>query len=195
MAMLLVKRLGISLSRNLLLAATADEEVLGQGAQFLATMHPKTVKAQYAFNKAGGEGFILGAKRFYTLQVAQNGGVNLRMISRGTGGHSSVPNARSAIADLAEAIVRLKKRSIPHRVIETTRRFFLGMADAMDSPQLAAALRNMLDPQLEKASVRKLGVDVFTQRMFSAMLRNIAETTIVVAGHKSNVIPAAAEQW
>ena len=193
MAMLLVKRLGVSLSRNLLLAATADEEVSGQGARYLAAKHPKTLAAQYALNEAGGEGFLLGKKHFYTLQVAQKGGLNLRMIGRGTSGHSSVPHARSAIADLAEAIVRLKKRAMPHRVIKTTRRFFSGMADAVDSQELATELRNMLDPQLEKASVRKLGVDVFTQQMFSAMLRNISETTVVMAGHKSNVIPALAE--
>lgn len=193
MAMLLIKRLGIPLSRNLLLAATADEEVSGHGARFLATKHPKTVEAQYAFNEAGGEGFILGGKQFYTLQVAQKGGMNLRIISRGTGGHSSVPHERSAIADLAEAILRLKKRSMPHHVIETTRRFFLGMADNMANPQLATALRNMLDPQLEQSAVRTLGVDLFTQRMFTAMLRNIAETTVVHAGNKSNVIPAIAE--
>jgi acetylornithine deacetylase/succinyl-diaminopimelate desuccinylase-like protein len=42
-AMLLCARLGLRLKRDLLLAATADEEVGGKGAAFLAAEHPEWV--------------------------------------------------------------------------------------------------------------------------------------------------------
>ncbi|MBI3942533.1 MAG: M20/M25/M40 family metallo-hydrolase [Chloroflexi bacterium] len=193
MAMLLISRMGLPLKRDLLLAAMADEEVGGRGAHFLATEHPEWVRAEYAFNEAGGEAFVVGGKRIYTFQVAQKGGLDLRMIGHGRPGHSSVPYDESAISDLAEAIIKLKQHQLPHRVINTTRRFFNGMAEVMDDSQLAQALRDVLDPARQGTAITQLGVDNYTSRMFGAMMRNIAEPTIVKAGYKSNVMPATAE--
>lgn len=193
MVMLMIARLGIRLKRDLLLAAMADEEVGGQGAQFLVAEHPEWVRAEYAFNEGGGEALVVGGRRFYTFQIANKGGMLVRMIGRGIAGHSSVPYPESAISRLAAAIVRLKEHSLPHHVIETTRRFFLGMAEKVEDRQLAQALRDMLDPQREPAALAQLDVDEYTKRMFWAMMRNIAEPTILKAGYKSSVMPAEAE--
>jgi acetylornithine deacetylase/succinyl-diaminopimelate desuccinylase-like protein len=108
-------------------------------------------------------------------------------------GHSSVPYPDSAISRLAQGILRLKERPLPHHVIDTTRRWFEGMAAAVTDPDLATALREMLDPAKEPAARQRLSVDDYTARMFSAMLHNIAEPTMVKAGYKSNVMPADAE--
>ncbi len=191
--MLLLARRGVTLKRDLLLAAMADEEVGGGGASFLATKHPEWVKAEYAFNEGGGEAMVVGGRRIYAFQVAQKGGIDLRMVGRGVAGHSSVPYAETAISRLAQAIVRLKERPLPHHVIDSTRRFFEGMAASVGDPALAAALRDMLDGEKEPAAARRLGLDDYTARMFSAMMHNIAEPTILNAGYKSNVMPAEAQ--
>jgi acetylornithine deacetylase/succinyl-diaminopimelate desuccinylase-like protein len=192
-ALLTIARLGLPLKRDLLLAAMADEEVGGQGAQFLATEHPEWVTAEYALNEGGGDAFVVNGRRTYTFQMAQKGGGNVKMIARGTAGHSSVPYAESAVSTLAAAIVRLKEQPLPHRMIGTTRRFFEGMADAVGDERLAGHLRDMLDPERQRAAVQQLGLDDYLTRLFGAMMRNVSETTIVQAGHKSNVMPAAAE--
>jgi acetylornithine deacetylase/succinyl-diaminopimelate desuccinylase-like protein len=121
-ALLTIARLGLPLKRDLLLAAMADEEVGGQGAQFLARQHPEWVTAEYALNEGGGDAFVVNGRRTYTFQMAQKGGGNVKMIARGTAGHSSVPYAESAVSTLAAAIVRLKEQPLPHRMIGTTRR-------------------------------------------------------------------------
>jgi acetylornithine deacetylase/succinyl-diaminopimelate desuccinylase-like protein len=193
LAMLIIARRGIPLKRDLLLAAMADEEFGGRGAHFLANEHPEWVKAEYAFNEGGGEALVVGGRRIYAFQVAQKGGIDLRMIGRGTAGHSSVPYPESAISRLAEAILKLKQQPLPHHVIDATRRFFEGMAQAVTDPALAQALRDMLDPQRQPAAAARLGVDDYTARMFSAMMHNIAEPTMLNAGYKSNVMPAVAE--
>ena len=191
-AMLALARSGIRLKRDLLLSAMADEEMGGGGAKFLATEHPEWVQAEYALNEGGGEAFIVGGRRFYTFQVAQKGGFNLTMIGRGESGHSSVPYPEGAISRLAAALVRLKEQPLPHRVIESTRRFFEGLADGVDDAALAQKLREMLDPERQPAVVNELGVDDYTARLFSAMMRDVAEPTILQAGYKSNVMPAEA---
>ena len=192
-AMRAIARAGVPLTRDLLLAAMADEEVGGGGAAFLAAEHPEWVRAEYALNEGGGEALIVGGRRVYAFQVAQKGGMLITMIGRGQAGHSSVPYPEGAISRLARAILRLKERPLPHRVIPTTRRFFEGLADAVDDPELAAALRDMLDPGKQMTAVERLGVDGYLSRMFSAMMRNIAEPTILRAGYKANVMPAEAE--
>ena len=192
-AMLTIARLHIPLKRDLLLAAMASEEVGGQGAQFLVTQHPEWVKAEYALNEGGGEAFVVGGRRFYTFQIAQKGGGNVRMIARGTAGHSSVPYPESAISRLAAAIVRLKERPLPFRMIATTRRFFEGMAEAVADERLAQALRDMLDPERQAMAVQQLGLNDYLTRMFGAMMRNVSETTLLKAGYTSNVMPAEAE--
>jgi acetylornithine deacetylase/succinyl-diaminopimelate desuccinylase-like protein len=192
-AMLTIARSHLPLKRDLLLAAMADEEVGGGGAQFLAIQHPEWVTAEYAFNEGGGEAFVVGDRRIYTFQQAQKAGGNVRMIARGTAGHSSVPYPESAVSRLATAIVRLKERPLPHRVIPTTRRFFEGMAAEVGDERLAQALRDMLVPERQATAVQQLRLNGYLTRMFGAMMRNVSEATILNAGYKSNVMPAEAE--
>ena len=192
-AMQVLARSGIRLKRDLLLSAMADEEIAGGGAQFLATEHPEWVTAEYALNEGGGEALLIGGQTFYGFQVAQKGGVNVRMVAHAESGHSSVPYPESAISKLSAAIVRLKQNPLPHRVIPTTIRFFEGVADRMPNRRLARAARDMLDPGRQEAAAEKLGCDRYVERMLLAMLRNVAEATMINAGYKSNVMPAEAE--
>jgi acetylornithine deacetylase/succinyl-diaminopimelate desuccinylase-like protein len=192
-AMLAIARSGVTLRRDLLLSAMADEEVGGRGAYFLATEHPEWVQAEYALNEGGGEAFVIGGRRFYAFQVAQKGGVNVTLTTHGEAGHSSVPYPEGAISRLAAALTRLNAQPLPHRVIDTTRRFFEGLADGVDDRQLSERLRAMLDPARQMVVVHELGLDEYTTRLFGAMMRNIAEPTIVQAGYKSNVMPAQAQ--
>jgi acetylornithine deacetylase/succinyl-diaminopimelate desuccinylase-like protein len=193
-AMSVIARSGIQLKRDLLLAGMAGEERDPQnGAIFLAEEHPDWVRAEYALNESGGEALVIGGRRFYTFQVAQKMSLVFRMIGRGKAGHSSVPYAEGAISQLAAGILSLKTHPLPHHVIPTTRRFFQALAAGATDPALKAALLDMLDPEREPAAVERLGLSEYQTRMFSAMLRNIAEITIVNAGYKANVMPAEAE--
>ena len=192
-ALLAIARSGIPLKRDLLLAATADEEFGGTGIEYVVREHPEWVTAEYALNEGGGEAFVVGGRHVYAFQIAQKGGTNVRMVARGDAGHSSVPYPENAVSRLAAAITRLKEHPLPHRVISTTQRFFEGLAEASDDEGLAQALRDMLDPERQATAVQQLGVDDYLTRMFSAMMRNIAEPTIVKAGYKTNVMPAEAE--
>lgn len=187
-------RSGIQLKRDLLLAGMVGEERDPQnGAIFLAEEYPEWVRAEYALNESGGEALVVGGRRFYTFQVAQKMSLVFRMVGHGRAGHSSVPYAESAISRLAAGILNLKTHPLPHHVIPTTRRFFQVLADGVPEPRLKTALLDMLDPDRQPAAAECLGVGEYQARMFSAMLHNIAEVTMVSAGYKANVMPAEAE--
>ena len=193
-AMSILARQRVPLKRDLLLAATAGEEADPEvGVIFLADAHPEWVTAEYALNESGGEALLVGGKRFYTLQIAQKMGMHLNMVALGPDGHSSIPYERSAISTLAEAVTRLKEQPLPHRVTNTTRRFFQEMAAAVEDERQAGALLDMLDPARQAGALDILDAAPFVKRMFWSMMRNIAEPTILRAGYKRNVIPASAE--
>src|SRR5437764_8347450 len=58
MTMLLLKRSGVSLKRDVIFMAAADEEVGGnQGAGWVVTNRPELIQSEYALNEGGGSGY------------------------------------------------------------------------------------------------------------------------------------------
>jgi acetylornithine deacetylase/succinyl-diaminopimelate desuccinylase-like protein len=194
MTILLCARLGISLKRDLILAATADEEGGGpaNGAAWLAQNRKDLIDAEYVINEGGGFALEIGGKRFYVCQSAEKGGFQADLVGKGMPGHAAVPHDDNAIVHLAAAIGRLGAGRLGFHVTETARRFFEGVAAAQDQRENGGLLREMLDPEREPEVFRRLPTDRPTQLMFDAMLRNTAAPTMLSAGLKRNVIPSEA---
>lgn len=192
--LLLCARQGVPLRRDLILAATADEEGGGpaNGAAWLAHHRKDLIDAEYVINEGGGFALEVGGKRFYVCQSAEKGGFDVDLIGRGTPGHASVPHDDNAIVHLSEAVARLGAGRLGFHVTETARRFFEGVAAAQDRAEDARLLRDMLDPKREPEAFRRLPTDAPTQLMFDAMLRNTAAPTMLSGGLKRNVIPSEA---
>ena len=190
--LLLCARTGVSLKRDLILAATADEEGGGpaNGAGWLATHRKDLIDSEYVINEGGGFALEIGGKRFYVCQCAEKGAYDVELIGKGAPGHASVPHDDNAIVHLAEAIVRLGAGRLGFHLTETTRRFFEGIAAVQDDPGHARLLRDMLDPKKEPETVLQLPTDGPTRLMFDAMLRNTATPTMLNGGMKRNVIPS-----
>ena len=187
-------RQGLSLKRDLILAATADEEGGGpaNGAAWLANHRRDLIDAEYVINEGGGFALEIGGRRFYVCQSAEKGGFDADIVGKGTPGHASVPHDDNAIVHLAEGIARLGAGRLGFHVTETTRRFFEGVAAAQADAGHARMLRDMLDPKREPEVFRSLPTDAPTQLMFDAMLRNTAAPTMLAGGLKRNVIPSEA---
>jgi len=194
MTLLLCARRRMPLRRDLILAATADEETAGpaNGAAYLAQHHPDRIDAEYVLNEGGGFALLIGGKRIYVAQVAEKGSCDVDLLARGRPGHSSVPHGDNAIYTLGRAIGRLEARKMPHCVTATARRFFEGASDTQDDDRAAADLRALLDPERMSGALARLPVDESTRRMFDSMLRNTAPPTMLEAGVKRNVIPSEA---
>ncbi|HYM11708.1 MAG TPA: M20/M25/M40 family metallo-hydrolase [Bryobacterales bacterium] len=120
MAMLLLKRRGVPLGRDVVFAATADEEVGGDlGVGLLLKQHPAEVEAEYVLEEGG-----FSANRLFTesgdvygVSVAMKQVLWLRLTLAGTGGHGSqpAPNDANAIAGMAAALRRIAEATPPQR--------------------------------------------------------------------------------
>jgi acetylornithine deacetylase/succinyl-diaminopimelate desuccinylase-like protein len=74
MVMKLLKRRGITLKGDVILAATADEEKGGDaGAGWLTRNHLEKVQADYVINEGGGLAMPIDGKNLFTIQTAEKG--------------------------------------------------------------------------------------------------------------------------
>lgn len=191
MAILACKRSGQPLGRDLIFAAVADEEAGGElGAGYLVRNRPELIQAGYALCEIGGMRIDVKGRIFYPVQVAERGCAWCRVRFEGDPGHGSVPNPESAVARLSQALGRLAKKGLPLHVTEPMRAF-LEAVGARQAPHVRLAMRGLLNPATHKLAMSL--IDEEQARIMSAQLHNTAVPTILRAGDKQNVIPAAAE--
>jgi acetylornithine deacetylase/succinyl-diaminopimelate desuccinylase-like protein len=160
-----LKRSGVELERDLIVAAVADEEAGSElGARYLVENHPELIRAGFVLNETGGFTLFMGERRFYPIQVAEKGFVTVRMTITGAPGHGSMPRSDTAIAQLAELIVRISQTPMRRRITP-----------------------------LMRATLQELGIlPDKAPMLFRPMLMNTVTPTIVRAGYKDNVIPGEA---
>lgn len=193
MTMLLLKRSGVSLARDVIFAATADEEAGGvYGAGFLVDQHPELIRAEYAFSEFGGFPMDFGGRRIYFCQVAEKGAVWVRIRARGRPGHASVPHRENAVVRLAEAVRKLGRTSLPFHRTDAVTGMIEGMARGLGGVK-GAAIRLMLNPSLSALVTRLFIRQPSMAEYFHALLHNTATPTCLRAGSKTNVIPSEAE--
>src|SRR5690606_23928868 len=91
-AFIAIKESGVTLTRDLVFVAFADEEAGGEfGADFVWKHHKDLIDAEFAINEGGGSPIEIAGHTFYTCQVGEKGGTRLKMTVRGNPGHASVP--------------------------------------------------------------------------------------------------------
>lgn len=104
-----VRRRGLPLKRDLILAAIADEEAgFTHGSQFLTEQHRDLIDAEYALTEGGAMTLYFGKTKAYMIQVAEKGVCWLRMTASGKPGHGSLPHKDNAVLHLAQAIERIR---------------------------------------------------------------------------------------
>ncbi|MFB3092052.1 MAG: M20 family metallopeptidase, partial [Dehalococcoidia bacterium] len=109
MAMRLLKRNGIDLSDNLVLASGADEESGGRyGFGWLAEHHPEKIKAPFAVNEGGGTHINIAGTTTYLLGVGEKGRLEVKLTVRGSSAHASTPwlgdNASYKVAEVLKRV-------------------------------------------------------------------------------------------
>jgi acetylornithine deacetylase/succinyl-diaminopimelate desuccinylase-like protein len=192
MTILLLKRFAPELQRDVIFAATADEEIDSDvGAGWLIKQHPDLVRAEYGLSELGGYTLYLQGRRFYPIQTAEKGTCWLKIRASGRPGHGSVPHADNAALRLSQAIVRVASHSLPLHVTPTAAGFVQRIARSIGG-LTGLTLRAALNPVLHEAAVRALPRSSFADTL-RAILHNTVSPNQITAGHKVNVIPSEAE--
>jgi acetylornithine deacetylase/succinyl-diaminopimelate desuccinylase-like protein len=136
MTMILVQRFQISLERDLVFLAVADEETSGElGAGWIVKNKWDEINAEFVLDEGG-----FGTQRFFTnddrlifsVGVAEKKVLWLRLTVEGTEGHGSMPPADNANFILSQALARVAEFETPIQktpvVLEMERRIG-GLAD------------------------------------------------------------------
>lgn len=181
-AMILAKRQGLPLRRDLVFLAVPDEETgSDQGMAWLVKERPDLFDIEFALNEgsSGLDAFRGEPAHLFEVAVTEKEMSPLRLRVVGTPGHGSKPAYDNPIVPLMRAIARLT---------EWDRPLHLTPATAAYAEHLAAAgiLQDARDLSAIEAAV-KASPDT------AAAFTNTLNVTIVRAGTKNNVIPATAE--
>jgi acetylornithine deacetylase/succinyl-diaminopimelate desuccinylase-like protein len=215
MVLKLLKRNGVKLKGDVILAATADEERGGEyGAGWLVKNHPEKVRADYVINEGGGQAIPIDGKNVFTIQTAEKGILWFKVRAKGSPGHGSVPGAAdNAILRMNKVVDRLGNHRAKITLTPTVREFLAVMAE---SREISEALRSLLPfgfkwllpARLSRRAIELLFkspakfdevLDRLAQRdkamaeEIRAMLRMTIAPTIIHGGVKENIIPSECE--
>ncbi len=194
MTMLLLKRVGVPLKRDVIFMAAADEEVGGHnGAGWVAQNRPELIQAEYALNEGGGIAFEINGRRYYTVQTAEKGAARFRLRATGKPGHGSMPHDENAILKIAEVIGRLRNHQPPAHFSASFRGFVTGIASAQPPEVAQMILAILASEDTADAAIDALPVDNLQKLELRAMAHNTIAPTLLQAGSQINVIPSEAE--
>jgi acetylornithine deacetylase/succinyl-diaminopimelate desuccinylase-like protein len=181
-AFLLLKRHGIPLKRDVVFMALADEEVGGEvGVEWMGRHHPEAMDAEYVLNEGGGGSTeLLGVRKpIFNCSVSEKGPLWLKLRTRGSPGHGSVPHDDNSLERLVRALYRVQAWQRPITVLPEMQLYLRGLRDGGVLPEIPD----------EKA----LAQIAESTPMVRAVLTNTISVTTCTAGYKHNVIPAVSE--
>src|SRR5947209_901086 len=171
MSMLLLKRTGVRLKRDVIYMAAADEEVGGRvGAGWVVEHCPKLIQAEYALNEGGGSGFEINDRRYYPVQTAEKGTARFRIRTHGKPGHGSVPHNENPILKIAAILAIFTPNLLPVHFTPTLRGYIGGIA-ASQPADIAQALHAVLaNETTADAAVDQLPLEESLKLRMHAML-------------------------
>jgi acetylornithine deacetylase/succinyl-diaminopimelate desuccinylase-like protein len=183
-----MKRDGVKLNRDVILALTADEEGgPDNGVDWLLKNHRDLVDAAMVINEGGGGRMRDGRYLMNTVQAAEKTYTNFRVEVTDKGGHSSLPTRENAIYRLAHALARIEAYRFPVELNDITRGYFAAAAN-IEGGDMGAALAGLVVMPPSPAAIERL-----EQRPeYNALMRTTCVATMLEGGHAPNALPQAA---
>ena len=190
MLMMMLRRAGVELDRDVIFLAEAGEEGTPEvGVDYMVNEHWDEVGAEYCLAEGGGAVARDGVVRYVSIATTEKYPMRVRLVARGTAGHGSVPRVDNALAALADAVARLSAWQPPMRLNQTTRAYFQRLAEISDE-EYARHYRGLFDPAEQARSQHHLAQH---EPQLNSLLRTSVSPTILSGGFRRNVIPSEAE--
>jgi acetylornithine deacetylase/succinyl-diaminopimelate desuccinylase-like protein len=189
MVMLMLKRYGVELDRDIIfLAESGEEGTPAVGINFMVEKHWDVIDAEFCLAEGGG-GVLedIGVKTV-GIQTTEKMPRRATLVARGTAGHGSVPRLDNAVTLLANAVARAGAWQTEMRLNDTTRAYFERLA-TISEPEDAWRYRNVDNPD-ETEAIQKHFAENFPYHY--SVLRTSVVPTVMDAGFRSNVIPSEA---
>lgn len=174
-----------SLNGELIIAATADEEVGGRlGADYLTTERPELLQADYAVNEGADHPILIDGKMVYFLQVGEKGTAWCTLKSRGVSGHGSLPTlADNAVVKMARAVSRLHNYRSEVVVVPEVERLLRKLGE-LCSIKVGSLGADDVDRLLDELPFEKSFVEALR-----SMTRMTVSPNAIRGGTKTNIVP------
>ena len=187
MALLILKREGVSLKRDIFFFAAADEETGGRwGIQWAMENIPLLRKSEYALNEGG---YVIldenGIPDRYEISNGQKVLFQLKLKAKGTSGHGSMPHSDNPNVKLVQALDKITKWETPYNVLPMVKEYFLKM-----SPKQPFEERKLFEDIEKGLNDLAFSIWLTSNPIYNAMVRDTISLTILKAGSKANVIPS-----
>ena len=189
--MLMLKRLGVQLDRDVIFLAESGEEadLAGVGINYMVREHFAEIDAEFAMTEGGGAAIDAAHVTQVNIGTAEKLPARVRLVANGTAGHGSAPRIDNALIHLGAAVERVGRWETPMRLNDTTRTYFETLAN-ISSPERAVIYKALLDSK-SAANAQKF-LREHSPGEYS-MLRTSVVPTMLRAGVGANVIPSEAE--
>lgn len=185
MTMIILKKEGTPLSRDVIYLATADEEVNDEGSLWMIANKAHLFKnAEYLLTEGGDNLREGNSIKFVGVDVAEKAPYWLQLTATGTPGHGSRPIADSASNRLVRAMARIVEWQTPIKLLPAVEKFFKDIAPLQPEP-LRSRFANIRESLNDPAFVRELTA----QREYNFLLRNTISLTMFSGSKQTNVIP------
>ncbi len=191
MVMLMLKRQGVELDRDVILLAESGEEgSTNIGIEFMVNQHFSTIDAEYCLAEGASVVRQNGEVLYASVQTVEKLPRAIMLTSNGISGHGSVPLRSNAIVSLAKAVAAAAEWQPPVRLSDTTTSYFSRLA-ALSSPEDAARYRALLNPN-SAAGIAALEYMKDNEPRNAAVLFSTISPNIFDGGYRVNVIPSEA---
>ncbi|WMJ71938.1 M20 family peptidase [Cytophagaceae bacterium ABcell3] len=176
--------------QTIYLAFGHDEESgIGSGAKAIAqTLEKRNIKLAHVLDEGGVvlKNALPGLNKPVALiGVAEKGAMNVEIVSKGIGGHASMPPAESSVTRLSDAIQKIKNNPFPPALSGATGAMFDYTAPEMDFPYNIIFTNKWLTGPLIKNMMSK-------KHTTNASIRTTVAVTMLESSSKENVLPSEA---
>ncbi len=194
LTLLLLKRTGTVLKRDVIFLATADEETGGKlGAGWMVERQLGQLRdAEFVLNEGGDIHVLSDAARAYEVAVSEKTPCWLRLTATGEAGHGSTPPEETAVTRLIRALDRIRRYQPKLRVAPEVAAYYAALA------QLGDGTPRGRERRLRYKDLRHALTDPTFRKPFlsdpldSALVHNTITPTVLTASQKTNVIPRTA---
>jgi acetylornithine deacetylase/succinyl-diaminopimelate desuccinylase-like protein len=191
MTLLILKRAGVPLKRDVIFLATSDEEIgAGVGAGWFTEHHADLIRdAEFLITEGGTtRANDRGGVDYYGVGTTEKSPFWLDMTARGTPGHGSRPTPDNPVHRLVRALGRIADWRTPLVVTPTVERYFRDLASIEPD-----STRRRWFADIRLALRDSLAARVITADLtYNSLLRNTISITGLKGSDKTNVIPPLA---